>query len=165
MTLLEKIQEDLKAALMGKKEAELSVLRMVLASVSNKETEKRTKIWKEKPNLSSEELGKESKLSDEEMIGVISSEVKKRRESIVEFEKGGREDLVKKEKSELEILQKYLPEQISEEETKKIVSEVITRTGAKEIKDMGKVMGIITAQVKGKADMSMVSKIVKESLS
>jgi uncharacterized protein len=165
MTLLEKIQEDLKSALMGKREIELSTLRMVLAGVSNREAEKRTKIWKEKPNSSAEELEKESKLNDEEMIGVISSEVKKRRESIVEFEKGKRQDLVKKEKSELEILHKYLPEQISEDEIKKLVSETIAKTGAKEIKDMGKVMGLITAQVKGKADMSLVSKIVKESLS
>jgi hypothetical protein len=164
MNLLEKIHEDVKSALKEKKEIELSSLRMLLAAASNKEAEKRTKIWKGKPNLSAEELEKEAKLSDEEVVDVISSEVKKRRESILEFEKGNREDLVKKEKSELEILLKYLPEQMQEEEIKKLVSEIIAKLGAKEIKDMGKVMGVITARVKGKADMGLVSKIVKESL-
>ena len=98
------------------------------------------------------------------MLEVISSEVKKHKESISGFEKGERQDLVEKEKRELEILQKYLPEQISEEEIKEIAKEAIQETGAKEIKDMGKVMADIMPKIKGRADGSQASKIVKELL-
>jgi uncharacterized protein len=160
-----KIQEDLKAALIGKKELELSVLRMLLAAVNNKETEKKTKIWKEKPNLAPEKIQKEAELADEEIFDVIASETKKRKEAIELYEKGGRPELADKEKKEIVILQKYLPAQMSEDEIKKLVDAAIKKNGAKEIKEMGKVMGQITPQVKGKADMSLVSKIVKESLS
>ncbi len=164
MLLQVKIQEDLKTALLEKRELELSVLRMLLSAVNNKETEKKTKIWKEKPDLAPEKIQKEAELADEEIFDVISSEIKKRREAIEGFEKGGRKESADKERKELAILQKYLPEQIPEDELKKVVQEAIKKTGAKEIKDMGKVMGSITAQVKGKADMSQVSQIVKESL-
>ncbi|MFH1894593.1 MAG: GatB/YqeY domain-containing protein, partial [Patescibacteria group bacterium] len=161
MPLKVKIQEDLKTALIGKKELELSVLRMLLAAVNNKETEKKTKIWKEKPEMSPEKIQKEADLRDEEIFDVISSEIKKRREAIEGFEKGGRKESADKERQELTILQKYLPEQMSEVKIKKLVAEAIKKSGAKEIKDMGKVMGIITAQIKGKADMAQVSRIVK----
>jgi uncharacterized protein len=159
-----KIQEDLKTALIGKKELELSVLRMLLAAINNKETEKKTKIWKEKPNTTPEKIQKEAELADEEIFDVIASETKKRKEAIELYEKGGRQELADKEKKEIVILQKYLPAQMSEDEIKKIVEAAIKKTGAAGIKEMGKVMGIITPQVKGKADMSLVSKIVKESL-
>jgi len=159
-----KIQEEIKTALIAKKELELSVLRMLLSSINNKETEKKTKIWKEKPSLAPEKIQKEAELADEEIFDVIASEVKKRREAIEGFEKGGRKESAEKERKELAILQKYLPEQMSEDEVKKIIQEAIKKTGAKEMKDMGKVMGAITAQAKGKADMTLVSKIVKESL-
>lgn len=164
MSLKERIQENLKSALKGKRELELSVLRMLSSAVSNKETEKRTKIWKEKPDFATDDLEKESKLQDEEIFDVIFSEIKKRKESVELFDKGGRKELADKERKEAEILQKYLPEQMSEDEIKKLVAEVIVKTGAKEIKDMGKVMGELTPKLKGKADMGLVSKIVKESL-
>jgi len=164
MVLKEKIQEDLTTVLREKKELELSVLRMLLSAVNNKETEKKTKIWKEKPELSPEEIKKDGQLTDEEIFEVIASEIKKRKESILEFEKGKREDLVKKEKAEAEILQKYLPEQLSEEEIKKLVKEAVAKVGAKEIKDMGKVMAELMPQVKGRVDGGLVSKIVKELL-
>jgi len=164
MVLKEKIQEDLTTVLREKKELELSVLRMLLSAVINRETEKKTKIWKAKPELSPEKIKKEGQLTDEEIFEVIASEIKKRKESIELFEKGKREDLVKKEKAEAEILQKYLPEQLSEEAIKKLVEEAIAKVGAKEIKDMGKVMAELMPQVKGKADGSLVSKIVKELL-
>ena len=164
MTLKEKIQENLITALKGKKEIELSALRMVLAAISNKETEKRTKTWKEKPELKVKELEKESQLTDEEAIEVISSEIKKRKEAILEFEKGKREDLAKKEKAEMEILGKYLPEQLPEEEIKKLAKETIEKIEAKEPKDMGKVMAELMPKVKGKAEGGLVSKIVKELL-
>jgi uncharacterized protein YqeY len=164
MSLKVKIQEDLRAALVQKRELELSVLRMLVSAVNNKETEKKTKIWKENPDLSPEKIQKGAELSEEEIFDAISSEIKKRREAIEGFEKGGRKESADKERAELEILQKYLPAQMPEEEIKKLVAEAIKNSGAKEMKDMGKVMGMITAQMKGKADMSQVSRIVKESL-
>jgi uncharacterized protein len=164
MSLKIKIQEDLKTSLMGKKELELSVLRMFLNAINNKETEKKTKIWKENPDMDPEKIKKEAELSDEEIFDVVSSEVKKRKEAIDLYEKGGRKELADKEKKEIEVLQGYLPAQISEEEIAKLVEAAVKKTGAKEVKDMGRVMGLITSQVKGKADMSLVSKMVKEYL-
>jgi len=159
-----KIKGDLKEALIAQKEIEVSSLRMLISAIGSKTTEKRTKIWKADSELSSEKLEKESQLNEEEIIEVISSEIKKRREAILGFEKGGREESAKKEKQELEILQKYLPEQLSEEDIKKIVKEAIGKTGAKGPKDMGKVMQEIMPKTKGKADASLVSKTVKEFL-
>ena len=162
----EKIKQDLNAALKERKELEVSVLRQLLAAILNKEKEKRFKIKEEK----------DVQLTDEEIMEAISSEAKKRRESIVEFGKGKRQDLVEKEKKELEILQKYLPEQLSEEEIRKLAKEAIEKTGAKEIKDYnppttlqgkniyGKVMQELMPQVRGKAEGSLVGKIVRELL-
>jgi len=165
MRLKEKIQTDLIKAMKGKKEVEVSVLRLLLNSIFNKEKEKRYKIAKEDPKKKKDELEKESQLTDEEINQVIFSEIKKRKESIVEFERGKRIDLVKKEKEEMEVLKKYLPERFSEEEIKKMAKEVIEKIGAKSPKDMGKVMGNLMPKLRGKAEGSLVSKIVKELLS
>ncbi len=165
MTFKEKIQNDLKEAMKAKKEIEVSVLRLLLNSIFNKEKEKRYKIAKENPEKKSQELEKESQLREEEISQVIFSEIKKRRESIVEFEKGGREDLVKKEKEEIEVLKKYLPEQISEEEIEKMAREIIKKIGAKSQKDVGKVMGNLMPKIKGRAEGALVLKIVKKLLS
>lgn len=162
--LKETIRHDLNSALKEKKELELSVLRLISAAILNKEKEKRYKISKEKPDAKEADLEKESQLQDEEILDVIASEVKKRKESIELFEKGGRKDLAGKEAKEKEILQKYLPEQMSEEQIKKLVEAAVAQASAKEIRDMGKVMAILTPQIKGKADMGQVSKIVKETL-
>jgi uncharacterized protein YqeY len=164
MELKKKILEELNRAIKERKELEVSTLRQLSAAILNKEKEKRFKLNKEKPDLSGAELEKESQLTDEEVVEVISSEAKKRKESILEFEKGKREELVEKEKKELEILQKYLPEQLSEEEIKGMVKEAVGKVGAKDLKDMGKVMAELMPQVKGKADGNLVSKIVRESL-
>jgi uncharacterized protein YqeY len=161
MTLKEKIQEDFKKALKEKREIELSTLRMLSAAIFNKEKEKRYKLSQEKPELSGEELEKGSQLRDDEVIEVVSSEVKKRKEAILEFKKGEREDLVEKEKKELKILQKYLPEQLSGEEIESLAKETIEKVGAKEIKDMGRVMAELMPKLKGKADGNEVSNIVK----
>ena len=154
MILKEEIKLKLNSALREKKTLEVSVLRQLLAALLNKEKEKRFKSKEEK----------EAQLTDEEVMEVISSEAKKRRESIVEFGKGNRKDLADKEKEELDILAKYLPEQMSEEEIRKLVKEAIEKTGASEMKDMGKVMQELMPQVKGKADGNLVSKIVKDLL-
>lgn len=124
-----------------------SVLRMLLAAVLNKE------------------LASKSGLKDGDILEIIASEAKKRRESISAYEKGGRKDLADKEKKEIEILQKYLPEQLSEKEVEKIVAGAVKKTGAKEVKDMGKIMKEIMPQVKGRVDGSLVGRIVKQHLS
>ncbi len=164
VSLKEKIQKDLNEVVKKKQELESLVLRMLLAAILNKEKEKRYKLNKEKPELKEEELEKDSQLLDEEIVEVISFEIKKRKESIVEYEKGERKDLAEKEKKEIEILKRYLPEQFSEDEIKKLVKTAIEKTGAVEPKDMGKVMSELMPQVKGKAEGATVSKIVKELL-
>ena len=164
MNLKEKTKEDLKTALKEGKEIEVSTLRLLLSAIFNKEKEKRYKLSKQKPEFEEKDLEKESQLVDEEVIEVISSEIKKRKESILEFGKGQRQDLVEKETKEKEILEKYLPEQLPEEKVKKLVQEAIAKTGAKEIKDMGKVIQEVMPKVKGKADGSLVSRIVKDLL-
>jgi len=154
MTLKERIQEDIKSSVKNKEELRVSVLRLLSAAILNKEKEKRYKSGEEK----------EVQLTDEEIIDVIAAETKKRKEAIADYEKGNREELAEKEKKEMEILQQYLPEQLSEEEIKKIVKAAIEKIGAKELKDMGKVMQELAPQIKGKADGSLVSKTVKDLL-
>lgn len=164
MSLKEKIQEDLKRALKEKRKVAISTLRMLNAAIINQEKKKRYKLSKEKPDLKVENLEKESQLTDEEIQEVVFSEVKKRKEAISEFEKGKRMDLVQKEKKEMEILKKYLPELLSEEEIKNLAKETIKELGAESLKDMGKVMGQLMPKIKNRADGSLVSKIVKELL-
>jgi len=164
MFLKEKIQQDLKNALKEGKDLEVSVLRLLQSVILNKEKEKRYKINKDQSNLVEDKLEKESQLTDEEIIETLFGEIKKRKESIVLFEKGKREDLAQKEKKEIEILQRYLPEQLSEAEVKTLAQEIIKKTGAKDIKDMGKVMKQLMEKVKGQIDGNLVSKIVKELL-
>ena len=162
--LKQKIQQDLTAALKEKKELELSVLRMLNAAIINKEKEKRYKTGKIKTELGEEELEKESGLSEDEVLEIISSEIKKRKEAALLFEKGKRMDLFEKERAEAKILEKYLPEQLSEEEIKKLAREIIKKIGAKEIKEMGKIMAELMPKLKGRADGSLVSKIIRELL-
>lgn len=164
MTFKQKIQEDFKKALKEKRKIEISTLRMLQASILNEEKKKRYQISKKKPNLKEKELQKESQLSDDEIQEVVFSEAKKRKESISEFDKGGRQDLVEKEKAEMEVLKRYLPEQLSEEEIKKLAKETIEKIGAETMKDMGRVMGQLMPKLKGNADGSLVSKIAKELL-
>ena len=163
--LKEKIQNELTTALKEKNKVASLTLRSLLAVILNKEKEKRYKISKKEPNLKEKELVEKSVLTEEEIIEVVSSEVKKRKEAILEFEKGERKDLADKEKAEAEILQKYLPEQLSEDELKKIIVRAIAKVGAKEIKDTGKIMAEVMPKIKGKADGTSVSKAVKELLS
>ena len=174
MSLKTQVDENLISALKEGKELEVSVLRLLKAVVLNKEKEKRYRLSKDKSEAELDRMGKESAgwkqlekdsaLSDEEVIDVISNEIKKRKEAIELYERGKRLELAAKEKKEIEILQKYLPEQMGEDEVKKIIEAALSNTGAKEMKDMGKVMGMITPQLKGKADMTLVSKIVKDLL-
>ena len=162
--LKEKIEADFKQALIQRKEIELSILRMSKAEILNKEKEKRYALVKEEPNLSNQELEKKSILTDEEVLSVILSKIKKGREAVTEFEKGNRKDLVKREEAEIEILKKYLPSQLSEKEIREMVTAIIEKTKAESIKDMGRVMAELIPRIKGRAEGSLISKIVKELL-
>ncbi|MBI2042666.1 MAG: GatB/YqeY domain-containing protein [Candidatus Nealsonbacteria bacterium] len=154
MALKEEILKDLTEAVKSKEELKSSVLRMLSAAILNKEKEKRYKLGEEK----------DVRLADEEIADVISSEAKKRREAAIEYEKAGRSEMAEKEKQETEILKKYLPEQLSEEEVRGLVKEAIEKTGAAGQKDMGKVMAALMPKVKGRADGALVSQLVKDLL-
>lgn len=143
----QKIREDLKAAMIAKDETRVSTLRLLISE------------------LTYAKVGKSEGLSDDAVISVIQKEVKKRKESIESYEKGGRPELAEKEKAELEILQKYLPEQISDEELTKIIEEAINKVGALSMADMGKVIGMVMGQVGARAEGARVSGLVKERLS
>lgn len=162
--LKQQIQSDATGALKEGNQYGVQVLRLALAAINAKEKEKRYKISKEKPELSDDELAKNAELSDDEVIAVLSSEIKKRKDAIALYEKGNRPELAAQEKKEIEILQKYLPEQLSPEELKKLVAESIAKVGATEMKDTGKIMADLMPTIKGKADNSEVGKIIKELL-
>ncbi len=149
MALKEKLSEDLKNAMKSGDKIRLEVVRMLQTMLKRKEIERR---------------GEGKELTEEDEIQVIKSEIKKRKEAIELFEKGGRNDLAEKEKKELEILNEYLPAQMSEEEIKNFVEKVIQELGASGPKDLGKVMGAVMKELRGKADGSLVQKIVKEKL-
>ena len=165
MALKETIQGDVKIALKQGNGEVAGVLRMALAAVMAKEKEKRYAIAKEHPEKTDEALAKESLLSDEEIISVLASEVKKRRDAIALYEQGNRPELAKKENSEIVLLQKYLPAQLSADDIKKMVEESIAATGAKGIKEMGKVMADLNPKIKGRAEGGQVSAMVKKLLS
>ena len=145
MSLKDKVQEDLKTSLKARDEVRSLTLRMLLAAIMNKEKE-----------------GKE--VTEEQFLDVALFEAKKRREAKEAFLKGERPELAEKEQAELEILLPYLPEQLTEEEIKDLVQKAIEKIGATSIKDMGKVMGELAPQVKGKADGALVARIVQELL-
>lgn len=147
--LKERIQEDLKQAMLAHEEEKLSTIRMLKSALQYYEIQKG---------------GAGYEATDDDVIEVVGREIKKRRESIEMFEKGGRQELADKENRELVQLQTYLPEQLSENAIRKLVDEAVTKTGASQMSDMGKVMGYLAPQIKGKADGQMVSGIVREKL-
>lgn len=144
-----KLQEDLKASMMARDEIRTSVLRMLLSGVNYYEIQKGGAGYAATP---------------EDILSVVQKEAKQRRDSISEFEKAGRQELADKEKRELEILLAFLPDQMSEDEVRNIVEQTITETGASSMNDMGKLMGALNGKLKGKADMGMVSNLVREKL-
>lgn len=148
--LFETIQSDLKQAQIDKDELKVSTLRLLLSEIHN------TEIKKE---------AEDKTLSDEEIIAVLQKEVKKRKEAAAGFRQGNREDSAKKEETEAEVLEKYLPEQLSDGELEKIIDQAILETGANGISDMGKVIGKVLSQVQGKADGARVSSLLKKKWS
>jgi uncharacterized protein YqeY len=151
MALKDQIMADLKQAMKAKEQDRLRVLRSLKSKLLEREI--------------SERQEGEASLSDEQTIEVLMKAAKQRKESIEQFEKGGRDDLVQSEKEELEIINSYLPEMLSEEEVRKVAQQKINQLGAENMADMGKVMGAMMQELKGKAEGSLVSKVVKEELS
>ncbi|PFG13973.1 GatB/YqeY domain-containing protein [Bacillus sp. es.036] len=147
MSLNDRLTADMKVAMKNKEKNKLSVIRMVKSSIQNE----------------SIKLG--HNLTEEEELTVLTREVKQRKDSLLEFEKAGRSDLVQNLDEELSILSVYLPKQLSEEEVEQIVQEVISETGASSKKEMGKVMGALMPRVKGKADGGLVNRLVQKNLS
>ena len=145
----QKLQEELKQSMMARSELRTSVLRLLLSAINYYEIQKG---------------GAEYEATAEDVLAVVQKEAKQRRDSIAEFEKAGRTELVDKETNELNILQAFLPEQMGEDEVKAIVEQTITEVGAASMQDMGKLMGALNGKLKGKADMGMVSGIVRSKL-
>ena len=146
MTLKERITEDMKAAMRASDKERLSTIRMVQAAIKQREVDERIT------------------LDDAQVIAVLEKMVKQRKESVVQFEQGGRADLADKEKAEIALLQTYLPAQLSEAEVDALIKEAIAATGAASVKDMGKVMGAANAAVAGRAEGSRVAAEVRRQL-
>ena len=160
--LKQQLQKDLNESLKSGDQLKRLVLGMLMTAVKNKELAKRQQLSKTTSDTA--ELEKQSQLTDEEIVETVASEVKKRREAIEQFKAGGREELAQKEKSEMDILLAYLPEQLGEDEIRAEVQKTIAKLNASSAKDMGKVIGAVMAKLKGRADGGTVSKIAKESL-
>jgi uncharacterized protein YqeY len=185
MSLKDQLQADLKTAMLSKQELRRDVIRYTLAAFQNAEAVKKQKLVKERSHLwqtgkvddngnpiideaerekQLAEIAKLVPLTDEEQLTVLTTEVKRRRETIADAEKAGRLDLVSGEQAELEVVLGYLPQQMSRAEVTAAVQQVIAAVNAKGPQDTGKVMGKLMPQLKGKADGKMISEVVKELL-
>jgi hypothetical protein len=147
MSLKSRIQEDMKSAMRAAAKERLGTIRMLMAAIKQREVDERIE------------------LDDLQILSVIDKMVKQRRESIAQFEAGGRQDLVARESEELRQLSDYLPAQLSDAELDALISEAIATTAASSIKDMGKVMGLIKSKAQGRADMGAVGARIKAKLS
>jgi uncharacterized protein len=147
LSLKSRIQEDMKSAMRAAAKERLGTIRMLMAAIKQREVDERIE------------------LDDSQILSVIDKMVKQRRESITQFEAGGRQDLVAKESEELKLLSDYLPARLSDAELEALISESIATSGASSIKDMGKVMGLIKSKAQGRADMGAVGARIKARLS
>ena len=146
MALLSDIKNDLKQAMLDKNDLVRDTIRMFLSEVQRFEIDNKEKV------------------DDAKALQIINKMIKQRNDSITQFKEGGREDLADKEQQEVEILSKYKPEQLSEEDITEKVKSAIEETGAESMQDIGKVMGVLKSALAGSADMGLVSKIVKDQL-
>ena len=146
MALLSDIKKDLKQAMLDKNDLERDTIRMFLAEVQRFE------------------IDNQEEADDSKALQIVNKMIKQRNDSITQFKSGGRDDLADREQKEVDILSKYKPAQLSEEEVTLKVKEAIKNSGASSMQDMGKVMGVLNSSLAGSADMGMVSKIVKENL-
>jgi uncharacterized protein YqeY len=147
MTLKERIQDDMKAAMRAGERERLGTIRMILAGIKQREVDERIQ------------------LDDAQVISVLEKMIKSRKESLVHFQAGGRQDLIDKETAEINLIQPYLPAQLSDAEIDALIAEAIAATGASSVKDMGKAMGLIKSKAQGKADMAVVGAKLKAKLS
>ena len=145
--LKQRITDDMKSAMKAKDKQALKAVRMILEAIKQKEIDERIE------------------LDDTQAMAVIQKMVKQRKDSISQFSDAGRTDLVEIEEAELETINNYMPEQLSDEEVASVVDKAINDSGANSMKDMGKLMGMLKAQLQGKADMSLVSQLIKSRLS
>lgn len=136
----------------------------MIEALKNKEKERLTVIREIKASMKQAQIDQKREMNEELLIDVVSRAVKTRKESIREFEKGSRQDLIDKTLFEIEILNQYLPEQLSKQEIQQVIEEAFQKVNPTSSKDMGRIMGIITPQLKGKADMKEVSSLIKEKL-
>ena len=148
--LLDKIKNDLKKAMQAKEEELVGVLRMLISAIRNKEISLRS--------------GGEAELNDEQVVEVIFSEIKKRKDSFEAYKNASRDDSASKEEKEIKILEKYLPEQLSDKKIEKIVKEVIENLDETAKNNFGRIIGAVMPRVKGKADGARVQAIVKKML-
>jgi uncharacterized protein YqeY len=146
MSLKERITEDMKTAMRGGEKDRLAAIRMLQAAIKQREVDERIQ------------------LDDAQVLSAIEKMIKQRKESIAQFEAGGRADLVAKEAAEMALLQVYLPAQLSEADLDALIAEAIASTGAASIKDMGKVMGVVKSKAAGRADMGAVGARIKAKL-
>lgn len=146
MTLKERITEDMKNAMRAKDSERLGTIRMITAAIKQREVDERIQ------------------LDDVQVLSVVEKMIKTRKESVVQFQAGGREDLVAKENREIELLQAYLPAQLSDAELDALIAESIAQSGAASIKDMGKAMALLKQKAQGRADMGAVSAKLKAKL-
>lgn len=147
MSLKERVNEDMKAAMRARDRARLSAVRLLLAAMKQKEVDERVT------------------LADADVLGIIEKMIKQRRESIAQYEKAGRNDLVDVEQFEIGVLSTYLPQPMSESEVAQAVAAAVSESGAAGIRDMGKVMALLKPRLAGRADMGRVSALVKSKLS
>ncbi len=145
--MVEKLKADMIEAMKNKEKEKLTVIRMVKAA------------------MDLEHIDRKREINDDLLIDIVNKQIKMRRDSIIEFEKGNRQDLIEKAKEEIKILEVYLPEQLSQEEVEKVIDQIFTEVQPASQKDMGKVMKEATAKLKGKTDMKLVSEIIKNRLS
>ncbi len=146
MSLKEKLSEDMKAAMRAKESEKLATIRLINAAIKQREVDERV------------ELG------DDQVLSVIEKMIKQRKDSITQFEAGGRQDLADKEKSEITVLAAYMPAQMSDAEVQAEVAAAIVQSGASDPQDMGKVMAVLKPKLAGRADMTAVSGLVKAAL-
>ena len=146
MSLADRIKDDMKVAMRERDKDRLGTIRLILAAMKQQEVDTR------------------EELTDNDVLAILNKMVKQRRDSIEQFTKAGRAELAAKEQTEIETIQDYLPEQLSEEDILVMVDEAISATGAESMRDMGKVMGMLKPKLQGRADMGQVSGLIKSKL-
>ena len=145
--LKSRIQDDVKAAMKAKDKERLVTLRLITAAIKQREVDDR------------------AELNEEQVLAILEKMIKQRRDSIAQYESAGRQELADQEKSEIAIIETYMPEGLSEEEIAELIAQAISETGAESMRDMGKVMGLLKPKMQGRADMGKVSGLIKQKLS